>query len=313
MARKRDYYDILGVSKSSSLDEIKKAYRKLALEWHPDRNKAAGANEKFKEINEAYAVLSDPKKKETYDQFGHAAFAPGGRAGGWGQSREAGSGFAGQGPFTYTWSSGGGGSPIGDGFESIDPFEIFEQFFSARGGPASGWGGRSRARREVYEITIDFMEAAKGVTKEVHLPRGQAGEGSVKKTIKIPAGVDSGSRIRFDDFDIVVDVRPSKEFKREGDDLIIDHAVTFSQAALGEVIEVPTIDGPLKIRVQPGTQPGTLIRLRGKGVPHVRGSGPLRQSSSEASRGDQYVRIQLTIPTHLSRRQRELLEELENV
>ena len=301
MATKRDYYDILSVSKSSSLDEIKKAYRKLALEWHPDRNKAAGANEKFKEINEAYAVLSDPKKKETYDQFGHAAFQPGMGGGAAGQgpfsTRGGPASRWGGGPFTYTYSTNGG-SPFGGDFEGIDPFEIFEQFFGGGFGRSAG----NRQRRNVYEIAIDFIEAAKGVTKEVHIPRGQAGDGSVKKTIKIPAGVDSGSRIRFDDFDIVVQVRPSKEFKREGDDLIIDHAITYAQAALGEIIEVPTIDGPLKIRVQPGTQPGTLIRLRGKGVPHVRGSG----------RGDQYVRIRLTIPTHLSRRQRELLEELDS-
>lgn len=286
MATKRDYYDTLGVSKSASVDEIKKAYRKLALEWHPDRNKAAGANEKFKEINEAYAVISDPKKKETYDQFGHSAFQPGMGGGSPGGYQ--------QGPFTYTYSSGGS-SPFGADF--IDPFEIFEQFFGGGMGRAS-----SRARREVYEITIDFMDAVRGVTKEVHVPAGRAGDGSVRKTIKIPAGVDTGSRIRFDDFDIQVDVRPSKEFKREGDDLIIDKEITYTQAALGAVVEVPTIDGPLNIRVQPGTQPGTLIRLRSKGVPHVRGSG----------RGDQYVRIKLTIPTHLSRKQRELLEELEN-
>ncbi len=292
MATKRDYYDILGISKSASIDEIKKAYRKLALEWHPDRNKTAGANEKFKEINEAYAVLSDPKKKETYDQFGAAAFQPGMGGGSPGGYQ--------QGPFTYTYSTGGGGSPFGSDF--IDPFEIFEQFFSAGGGPASGWGGRSRARREVYEITIDFMDAVRGVTKEVHVPAGRGGDGSVRKTIKIPAGVDTGSRIRFDDFDIQVDVRPSKEYKREGDDLVVDKEITYIQAALGAVVEVSTIDGDLKIRIQPGTQPGTVIRLRGKGVPHVRGSG----------RGDQYVRIKLTIPTHLSRRQRELLEELEN-
>jgi len=295
MATKRDYYDILGVSKSSSLDEVKKAYRKLALEWHPDRNKAAGANEKFKEINEAYAVLSDPKKKETYDQFGAAAFQPGMGGGAAGQG-PFGGGFGQQGPFTYTYSTGGGGSPFGADF--IDPFEIFEQFFGGGMGRAS-----SRARREVYEITIDFMEAARGVTKEVHVPAGRAGDGSVRKTIKIPAGVDTGSRIRFDDFDIQVDVRPSKEFKREGDDLIIDQEIAYTQASLGAVVEVPTIDGPLSIRIQPGTQPGTLIRLRGKGVPHVRGSG----------RGDQYVHIKLTIPTHLTRRQRELLEELENL
>ncbi len=294
MATKRDYYDILGVSKSASFDEVKKAYRKLALEWHPDKNKAAGANEKFKEINEAYAVLSDSKKKETYDQFGSAAFQPGMGGGAPGQGP-----FAGQGPFTYSWSSGGPpASGFGADFEqTIDPFEIFEQFFGGGMGRASG-----RARREVYEITIDFMDAVRGVTKEVHVPAGRAGDGSVRKTIKIPAGVDTGSRIRFDDFDIQVDVRPSKEFKREGDDLVVDKEITYTQVVLGAVVEVPTIDGPLHIRVQPGTQPGTLIRLRGKGVPHVRGSG----------RGDEYVRIKLTIPTHLSRRQRELLEELEN-
>lgn len=290
MATKRDYYDILGVSKNASVDEIKKAYRKLALEWHPDRNKAAGANEKFKEINEAYAVVSDPKKRASYDQFGSAAFASGG-----GQSRGAGSGFAGQGPFSYSWSSGGG-SPFGADFEqTIDPFDIFEQFFGG------GFSQRqTRARREVYEITIDFLEAVRGVTKEVHIPRGQAGEGSVKKTIKIPAGVDTGSRIRFDDFDIVVEVRSDKQYKREGNDLIVDQEISYTQAALGSVVEVPTIDGPLSIRIQPGTQPGTLIRLRGKGAPHVQGAG----------RGDQYVRIQLIIPTHLTRRQKELLEEL---
>ncbi|KKU81091.1 hypothetical protein A2875_03245 [Candidatus Gottesmanbacteria bacterium RIFCSPHIGHO2_01_FULL_46_14] len=292
MATKRDYYEVLGVSKNASSAEIKAAYRKLALEWHPDRNKAANANEKFKEINEAYAVLSDDKKKQTYDQFGHAAFQPGMG----GQSREAGSGFAGQGPFSYYYSTNGGASPFGD--IGLDPFEIFEQFFGGGFGRTS-----ARRQRQVYEINIDFMEAAKGVTKEVHVPRGQAGDGSVRKTIKIPAGVDSGSRVRFDDFDIVVDVVPDKQFKREGDDIIVEKEISYSQAALGDTIEVPTIDGGLHIRIQPGTRPGTLIRLRGRGVPHVGGSG----------RGDEYVRIQIKIPTHLSRRQRELLEELEEI
>lgn len=123
----------------------------------------------------------------------------------------------------------------------------------------------------------------------------------MRKSIKIPAGVDTGSRIRFDDFDIVVEVRPDKKYRREGNDLVIDQEITYTQAALGAVVDVPTIDGPVKIRIQPGTQPGTLIRLHGKGVPHVRGSG----------RGDEYVKITLSIPTHLSREQRELLEKLE--
>lgn len=297
MATKRDYYDILGVGKSTSLDEIKRAYRKLALEWHPDRNKKPEANGKFKEINEAYAVLSDKEKRAAYDQFGHAAFSPGGGFGAAGRGSPFGGAWQQQGPFTYYYTTGGGqGSPFAGFGDFLDPFEIFEQFFGAGFGRAS-----ARPRREVYQITIDFMEAMKGVAKEVHLPRGQAGEGSVRKTIKIPAGVDTGSRIRFEDFDIVIEVRPDRQFKREGDDLLIEHEIPFSLAALGGIVGVPTIDGLLKLRIQPGTQSGILIRLRGKGVPHVRGGG----------RGDEYVRIQLQVPIRLSRRQRELLEELE--
>jgi len=292
MATKRDYYDILGISKSASDEEIKKSYRKLALEWHPDRNKAANANEKFKEINEAYAVLSSKEKRATYDQFGSAAFSPGaGQAGGQGPF---GGGFR-QGPFTYTYSTSGG-MPFGDEF--IDPFEIFEQFFGGGAGFASG---RQRARRDVYEISISLEDAIKGVTKEVVLPRGRAGEGSEKKTIKIPAGVDTGSRIRFDEFDIVVDVKKDRTFQRQGDDLIKEHELSYIKAALGGVEEIETIDGLIKIHIQPGTQPGTLIRLRGKGMPHIRSGG----------RGDLYVKIQIRIPTHLTRRQKELLSELE--
>jgi len=295
MPTKRDFYDILGVSKSASADELKKAYRKLALEWHPDRNKAANANEKFKEINEAYAVLSDKSKRETYDQFGHAAFQPGsGMGGGAGQQGPFG-GFRQQGPFTYSYSSSGG-SPFGNDF--IDPFEIFEQFFGG------GFGGASRGRgrsHPAYEITIDFMDAVHGVTKEVMVPRGGAGEGSERKTIKIPAGVDTGSRIRFDDFDIVLEVKPSKRFQREGDDVIVTHEIPFVRAVIGGIEEVETIDKPVKIRIPAGTQPGTLIRLRGQGVPHVRGGG----------RGDAYVKVQLKIPTHVTHEQRELLEKLD--
>lgn len=293
MATKRDFYEVLGVSKSASAQEVKSAYRKLALEWHPDRNKAANANDKFKEINEAYAVLSDPKKKEQYDQFGHAPFQPGA-----GQNPYGG-GFGQQGPFQYYYTSGGqGGSPFSGLEDMIDPFQIFEQFFGGGFSPR----GRQRAH-PTYEIAVDFMDAVRGTTKEVHVPRGAAGEGSIRKTIKIPAGVDNGSRIRFDEFDLVVSVKPDKRFRREGDDIVIEEEIPFSMAALGGVVDVPTIDDTVSIRIQPGTQAGTLIRLRGKGVPHVRGSG----------RGDQYVKVQLKVPTHLTRRQRELLEELEGV
>jgi len=300
MATKRDFYEVLGVSKSASADEIKKAYRKLALQWHPDRNKAANAHEKFKEINEAYEVLSDPKKKQTFDQFGASAFEPGMGNGAAGQGPFGGGGFQ-QGPFTYYYQTGNGAqgqNPFGgaEGFDFSDPFDIFEQFFGG------GFGRQTNRRAHpAYEITIDFLDAVKGASKEIHLPRGEAGDGSVKKTIKIPAGVSSGSRIRFDDFDIVVEVRPDKQYHREGDDLVIEQEISFTQAALGAVVDVPTVDGLVKIRIQPGTQPGTLIRLHGKGVPHVRSGG----------RGDEYVKITMNIPTRLSHRQRELLEELQ--
>ncbi len=296
MPTKRDYYDILGVSKNASKEEIKKAYRKLALEHHPDRNKSSDASEKFKEINEAYEVLSNPKKKSTYDQFGHAPFAPGG--GFAGQGPFAG-GFPGgttrtykKGPFTYTYTTYGGG-PGGPGVEFdfggfSDPFEIFEQFF----GGASPFARASRIPR--YGLTLSFMEAAKGCEKEVSLD-GQ------KKKIKIPAGVDDGSRIRFGDFYVTIDVRPDETFQRDGPDVFVNHEISLTLAILGGTTEVPTIDGEVKLRIRPGTQPGTMIRLRGRGIRRLRGFG----------RGDQYVRLQVKIPEKLTREQKEALTKLE--
>lgn len=288
-----DYYQTLGVSKGASEAEIKRSYRKKALEWHPDRNKSAGANEKFKEINKAYEVLSDPKKKEMYDQYGESAFAPGsgfgGAPGGYGEGQTRTGRY---GPFTYSYTTNGGASPFGGvdfgGF--TDPFEIFEQFF----GGGSPFGGRARRQHPVYQLTIDFMEAVKGVDKSVEID-------GKKQTIKIPAGVDNGTRIRFENYDVVVEVQSDSRFQRDGYDLFTQVEVSFAQAALGEIVSVPTIDGPLNIKVQPGTQPGTLIRLRGKGVPQVRGSG----------RGDQYVRVKITVPARINNRQKELLREFE--
>ena len=134
----------------------------------------------------------------------------------------------------------------------------------------------------------------------MHVPKGEAGEGSVKKSIKIPAGVDNGSRIRFDDFDLVIAVRKDKRFEREGDDVVVTADIPYTLAALGGIVDVITIDGSVSIRIQAGTQAGTLVRLRGKGVPHVQGNG----------RGDAYVRIQLAVPTRLSKQQKALFEEL---
>lgn len=288
MATSRDYYDILGVSKSASAAEIKSAYRKAALKFHPDRNKEAGAETKFKEINEAYEVLSDDQKKSAYDQYGHAAFQQGGMGGAQGAGGPFGGGFGG-GPFTYTYSSrGGGGNPF-EGFDlGGDPFDIFEQFF--------GGGMRRGPRKPVYEIEISFMEAVKGVSKDVTIPTD-----GKKKTIKIPAGVDTGSRIRFQEFDIVVSVGQDARFRREGDDIYTDVDVPFYQAILGAEIVVPTLDGELKLKIRPGTQPNTMVRLREYGVPHVSGRG----------KGDHYVRIVITLPEKLTRQEREALAVFE--
>jgi len=298
MTTTRDYYDILGVSKNASKEEIKKAYRKLALEHHPDRNKSSDASEKFKEINEAYEVLSDHKKKETYDQFGHAAFDPryGGAGAGAGPGGFGGSPFGGgqtrtyrQGPFTYTYTTYGGGPGVESDFGGFsDPFEIFEQFFG---------GGSPFSRRETkprYGLNLSFMEAAKGYEKTVNID-------GRRKTIKIPAGVDDGSRIRFADFDVTIEVRPDETFQRDGADVFVNHEISLTMAILGGTTAVPTIDGEVKLRIRPGTQPGTMIRLRNRGIRRLRGFG----------RGDQYVRLRIKIPEKLSREQKEALKKLE--
>ena len=282
MAAKSDYYDILGVTKSASADEIKKAYRKQALEWHPDKHKdnKEAAERRFKEINEAYQILSDTQKRQAYDQFGHSAFSPGGMPGGFG-------GFGGgQTTYTYTSTGGGQGSPFA-GFDFGDPFDIFEQIF----------GGASpfrTARIPRYGITIDFMEAIEGAEKEVAI-------GGKKRKIKIPPGVDDGSRIQFDDFILSINVRPHELFERDGADIYLRLAIPFSLASLGGTIETPTVDGEVKIRIRPGTQSGTMMRLRGKGAPHLRGRG----------RGDQYVRFQVAVPDKLTGEQKRLIGDLQ--
>lgn len=281
----KDYYSILGVTKSASDIDIKKAYRKLALQYHPDRNKGNKASEeKFKEVTKAYEVLSDSQKRQTYDQFGEAAFEQGNSYGGAAGGNPFAGGQGGQyGPFTY--SSNGGNFDFG-GFS--DPFDIFEQFFGG-GNPF----GRTQ-RRSTYSLTISFMEAVNGATKKVNM-------GGKSQTIKIPAGVDNGSRIRFGDADVVIEAALHPKFKRQGYDIVTDEEISFSRAALGDELEVETVSGVVKIKIPPGTQPETLIRLRGKGVKSVSGSG----------HGDHYVRIKIFIPKNLTSRQKELLKELE--
>jgi len=283
---KRDYYEVLGVSRNASPEEIKKAYRKLALQWHPDRNKSSEAEEKFKEINEAYEVLSDSRKKEAYDQFGQAAFDP--TAGPFGGGKTY---TYRQGPFTYSYSSfGPGQSPFGNAEFSFggfsDPFEIFEQFF----------GGASPFRQQrmpTYKIQIDFMEAIKGTQKQIDI-------GGRKRTVKIPAGVADGQRIRFRDFYLLVDVGKDPVFQREGDDIYVTQKIPFSLAVLGGVIEVPAIDGAIKLRIRSGIQSGTVIRLKGKGV----------KATGRWGQGDEYVKIIVAVPTNLTSDQKKQVEKL---
>ena len=288
MAAKTDYYDILGISKSATADEIKKAYRKQALEWHPDRHKddKEAAEKRFKEINEAYQVLSNPQKKAAFDQYGHAAFTPGGGnpfAGGFSGGRS--------GPFTYTYTTGGDGqNPFGN-FDFGDPFDIFESFF----GGGNPFGRAQRQQIPRYSITLDFMEAVKGVSKEVDI-------GGKKRKIKIPAGIYEGARINFGDFTLSVNIKPDKLFERQDDDVYVSVAIPFSLAVLGGEIEVPTIENKIKIRIRPGTQSGTMMRLREHGVPHLHGRG----------KGDEYVRINVLIPEKLSREQKQIIEEMKD-
>jgi DnaJ-class molecular chaperone len=289
MADSKDYYEILGVSKTATQDEIKKAYRKLAMQYHPDRNKTQEGEMKFKEVTKAYEVLGTEEKRKTYDQYGHAAFEQGAGQGGPFGGGNPFSGQGGQGgqygPFTYTYSNNGGQGGQGFDFGGFsDPFEIFEQFF----------GGQQRQRRPVYSVTISFDDSVHGIEKQVSI------NGKNQK-IKIPAGVDRGSRIRFDDYDVVIDVTPDAKFGREGYDIVTQQDVTYAQAALGGELKVETIDGSVTIRMPAGTQPDTLIRLSGRGVPRLRGGG----------KGDHYVRIKVNVPKKLSKRQKELLEELE--
>jgi len=289
MADSKDYYQALGVTKSATPEEIKKAYRKLALQYHPDRNKGKDAETKFKEVTKAYEVLSDPQKKQTYDQFGHAAFEQGAGQGPFGGAGGPFGGFGQQqgGPFSYTYTTGGDGGAGFDFGGFTDPFEIFEQFF----GGANPFG---RQRRQSYSLTIDFLEAVHGTTKKVSI-------GGKSQAIKIPKGVDEGSRIRFGDYDVVISVNSDRRFQREGVDIIGIKEISFAQAALGGEVNIETIDGDLKLKIPGGTQPGTAIRLRGRGVPHLHGSG----------RGDHYIRIKVTVPKHLTGKQKDLLREFE--
>lgn len=348
---KRDYYEVLGVSRETTAEEIKKAYRKLARQYHPDANpdNKAAAEAKFKEIAEAYEVLSDPEKRANYDRFGHAA--------------TDGQGFGG---------FGGGFNGFGD-FGGLG--DIFDMFF--------GSGGRQRRGPEKgadvrVDMEISFKEAAFGLEKDIRVPRvetcstcggsgaapgtrpqpcvacggtGQIqfaqstpfgrivqtrtcerchgmgriiekpcgtchGSGQVRRTrnihIKIPAGVDTGTRLRVagegetglrggppGDLYVYIHVRAHRIFRREGNDVVMEIPLSFAQAALGDEIEVPTLEEDAQLRIPEGTQHGTVFRLRGKGIADLGGYG----------RGDQLVRVKVVTPTKITEEQKQLLRE----
>ena len=348
----RDYYEVLGVPKGASEEEIKKAYRRLARQYHPDVNKDdPNAEEKFKEINEAYEVLSDAQKRAAYDRFGHAGTDPNFNGGG---------GFGGFGGFDF----GGFG-------------DIFDMFFGGTGrrrdtGPVRGDDLR-------YDLRIEFEDAVFGKEMTIRVPRielcptchgnkakpgtpiktctqcngtGQvqtvqstpfgrfstvrpcdrcqgegktietpcpecAGRGRVRRVreinIKIPAGVDTGHRLRVagegeaglrggppGDLYVYISVKPHRLFQRTGNDVILEQTISFAQAALGGTVEVPTLDGKTELKIPEGTQPGTIFKMRGKGIPYLRGSG----------RGDQLVRVKIEVPTKLNSAQREAVQKM---
>lgn len=352
---KRDYYEVLGIARDASPEDIKKAYRRLAREYHPDFNPGnREAEAQFKEVKEAYDILTDPQKRARYDRFGH--------------QEESFGGFGRQG--------GGFGSDFG--FGGIE--DIFESFFGGFG----GGGGRRRPGPERgadlrYDLEITLEEAFRGGEKEISVPRtetcpeckgtrckggaspetcpscggsgqqqfsrntvfgrfmsvqpcGQChGEGRIVTnpcprcraqgrvvverhiTVKIPPGVDGGSRLRVSgggeaglrggpagDLYVFLNIKPHERFQREGDDIIFELPVSMTQAALGAELEVPTLEGSENLRIPEGTQPGTFFRLRGKGMPRLRGGG----------RGDQRVLVKVVVPKRLSAREKQLLQEL---
>ena len=348
---KRDYYEVLGVDREASREEIKKAYRSLAKKYHPDFNKDdAEAEQKFKEAKEAYDVLGDAQKREHYDHFGHQADFNNGAGG---------------------FNAGGFG--FGGGID-----DIFEQFFGGMGGSRRRPPGPEQGSHLRYDMEITLEEAFSGESKTISIPRTETcsecdgsrakagtnpencdscggsgyqqssrstpfgrfmsthpcvacrGEGKIIKDpcpacsgqgrtvkerkidVKIPAGVEDGSKLRISgggeaglrggppgDLYVVIRVRPHKKFRRMGNDLMMEHPVTISQAALGVELQVETIDGPAQLRVPEGTQHGTVFRLKGRGMPSLRSSG----------RGDLRVEVTVTVPKRLDAKRRELLEE----
>lgn len=356
MAEKRDYYEVLGVKKGASEDELKKAYRKLAKENHPDLHPGDKECEaRFKEINEAYEVLSDPDKRAKYDQFGHAAFDPSQGFGGGGFG-----GFEGFGGFGdifsdifgggFGFGGGGGRNPNaprkGDNLRATvnikfeeAAFGVKKDVFVAKIEQCPDCKGTGCAEGTTAEICPDCKGSGtvmstkrtpfgmvqsseqcpkcKGRGKIIHSPcKTCRGIGSVrlqhKVTVSVPAGIDDGQTISLrgqgnaglnggpaGDLLITVLVQPHARFERDGASILLEQEVSFAQAALGAEIEVPTLDGKVKLNIPEGTQTGTTFRLKGKGVPFLRNGG----------RGDQFVTVKVTVPRGMSSAQKDALRK----
>lgn len=311
MSDKRDFYDVLGISKSANTDEIKKTYRKLARKYHPDLNKNdPSAERKFKEVQEAYDVLSDDKKRKAYDQFGHVGVNSASAAEAAAAAAAAGQGRArGAGGFRYTQQTPGGATvDYGD----VDFGDIFEMF---TGGRARGGG---RARQQVrdetpgqditYDATISFLDAMRGTQVQVRLthPDGSKPE---EISIKVPAGVKDGAKIRVGGHgqpsptggprgDLLITVRVGEHpyFRRDGQDILLDLPVSLKETIQGASISVPTIDGHVDLHIPAGMTSGKRLRIRGKGVPQ-----------KDGSRGDQYCRLMVQIPSGLTEEEKKQL------
>jgi curved DNA-binding protein len=300
MSSKRDYYEILGVKKGATQEELKKAYRELALRHHPDRvsaDKKKEAEDTFKEISEAYAVLSDPQKRSLYDQYGHSGVDQKFRQEDIFRGTDFRSVFEGFGDFN-----------LGGGFFENLFGDLGFDLFGARGRRqrSSAGNGAPRRGRDV-EITaaVTLEEAYRGTEKTIQVQRGSS---SKSLTVTIPPGVDTGSRLRIKgegeaggDLFAVIEVPPHRTFQRNGSDLQVELSVSLTRAILGTEIRVPTLDGEVTMKVPAGTQSGSIFRLKGKGMPHLKGKGT----------GDELVRVSVEIPRRLTDRQRQLIEEFE--
>lgn len=303
----KDYYTVLGVKRDASDKDIKQAYRRLARKYHPDVNPGdAAAEQKFKEVSEAYNVLGTPESRNKYDQFGHQAFSGGFDP------------FTTGGRSSYNFSTGnlrdlfGHASGTGSGGFADSFGSIFEDLFSSG---SSRQGPDASSDLDVEKnVDIRFEDAVRGTSIQLRIPRSNGAMDRIQ--VRIPPGVDTGSRIRVagkgkpgrhgrpdGDLYIITQVQPHEYFTRDGNDMICDVPVTLGEITLGAKIDVPTIDGKISMTIPPGTQNGRKFRLRGKGIPYLKGDG----------QGDQFVHIRVVLPDQLDDRSRAFMEEFDQL